>query len=203
MPTSPAPGRRRRGLRAFAVAMALGLGGLTGCATAPVATAELAPGIDIRQYATFAFFEPLTLEREGYGTITGERARAVIRREMESRGYRLDPENPALRINVLATVAERPRNRPQISLGLGLGFGGGSTRGGLGVGLPLGGDSRSGPHRLPGGLAIDVVDASARRVVWTGGVDLEPTGRGGERTALETALLRVMAGLPPRDGSAR
>mgnify|MGYP002777093897 FL=1 len=183
-------------IRGVALAVALSGLALSGCATAPVATAELAPGADVRQYATFAFFEPLALEREGYGTMAGERARAVLRREMESRGYRLDPENPALRINVLATVAERPSRGPQVSLGLGLGFGGGSTRGGVGVGLPLGGeDSR----RLPAGLAVDLVDDDARRVVWTGGVDVERVGRGGEETALEAALLRVMAGLPPRE----
>ncbi|HAI59268.1 MAG TPA: hypothetical protein DCM32_05260 [Xanthomonadaceae bacterium] len=189
-----AASRALAGALAASIAMLV----LPGCATAPVATAEAAPGADVRQYATFAFFEPLALERGGYGTAVGERARAVIRREMESRGYRLDPDNPALRINVLAAVAEQPRSRPQVSLGLGLGFGGGSTRGGLGVDLPIGAAERSGMRRLPGGIAIDVVDDHARRVVWTGGVDLERTGRSGEQAALETALLRVMAGLPPR-----
>jgi hypothetical protein len=120
---------------------------------------------------------------------------------MEARGYRLDPEAPALRINVVAAAAERPRSGPQVSLGLGLGFGGGSTRGGVGIGLPLGGQREA--SRLPAAVAIDLVDAQARRVVWTGGVDLERAGRDGEAAALETALRRIMAGLPPRRTEAR
>lgn len=184
-----------------AVVLAASLATLAGCASAPVARSEQANDADVAAYPTFAFFEPLDFEREGYGTPAGERARAVLRREMEARGYRLDPEAPALRINVVAAAAERPRSGPQVSLGLGLGFGGGSTRGGLGIGLPLGGQREA--SRLPAAVAIDLVDAQARRVVWTGGVDLERAGRDGEAEALETALRRIMAGLPPRRTEAR
>jgi hypothetical protein len=183
-------------------AAALALAALSGCASAPVATTEQAANADVRAFATFAFFEPLAFEREGYGTLAGERARAVLRREMESRGYRLDPENPALRINLIAGAAEQPRNAPQVSLGLGLGFGGGNSGGGIGIGLPIGGGKRD-ASRMPAGIAVDLVDERARRVVWTGSVDLERAGRDGQGTALETALLRVMAGLPPRDAGAR
>lgn len=174
---------------------------LPGCASAPIATVEQAPGADVRAYATFAFFEPFDLEREGYGTMAGERARAVLRGEMEARGYRLDPENPALRINVIAAPDEASE-RPRFSVGLGVGVGGGNTRGGLGVGIPLGGGSRE-RSRLPGALSVDVVDTAARRVVWTGSVDVGRTGRGGEREALDAALVRVMAAMPRRGDSER
>lgn len=170
---------------------------LPGCATAPIATAEQAPGSDIRSYPTFAFFEPLAMEREGYGTMAGERARAVLRGEMESRGYRLDPENPALRINVIAAARDEG-GRSSFSLGLGVGVGGGSTRGGLGVGIPLGGGGSRERARLPGAIAVDVVDTAAKRVVWTGSVDVPRVGRDGEREAFEASLVRVMASLPQR-----
>lgn len=170
--------------------------GLPGCATTPTVTAEQAAGADVTAYSSFAFFEPFDLEREGYGTFTGERVRAVVRAEMEARGYRLDPENPALRINVIAAPSEG-RGAANFSLGLGVGVGGGNTRGGLGVGIPLGGGSRE-RSRLPGALAIDVVDTAQRRVVWTGSVDLPRTRRGGEREALEASLVRVMAAMPRR-----
>lgn len=173
---------------------------LPGCASTPIATAEQAPGADVRTYATFAFFEPLAMEREGYGTMAGERARAVLRREMESRGYRLNPENPALRINVIA-AARGDDAGASFSLGLGVGVGGGSTRGGLGVGIPLGGAASRERSRLPGAIAIDVVDAGARRVVWTGGVDVPRVGRDGEAEAFEAALRRVMAALPSRSST--
>lgn len=180
-----------------ALLAALAAVALPGCASAPVATAELAPGADVRQYASFAFFEPLALEREGYGTMAGERARAVLRREMESRGYRLDPESPALRINVIGAASEDP-GRSNFTLGLGVGVGGGSTRGGLGVGIPLGGSGPRERSRLPGAIAIDIVDTHANRVVWTGGVDVGRVGRDGEAEALEMALRRVMAAVPQR-----
>ena len=173
---------------------------LPGCASTPIATAELAPGADVRTYATFAFFEPLAMERDGYGTMAGERARAVLRREMESRGYRLDPDNPALRINVIA-AAHGAEAGSSFSLGLGVGVGGGSTRGGLGVGIPLGGTGSRERSRLPGAMAIDVVDTRAKRVVWTGGVDVPRVGRDGEAEAFETALRRVMAALPARSST--
>jgi hypothetical protein len=173
---------------------------LPGCASTPIATAEQAPGADVRTYATFAFFEPLAMERDGYGTMAGERARAVLRREMESRGYRLDPENPVLRINVIA-AARDSEGGPTFSLGLGVGVGGGNTRGGLGVGIPLGGSGSRERSRLPGAIAIDVVDTGAKRVVWTGGVDVPRVGRDGEAEAFEVALRRVMAALPSRSST--
>lgn len=177
-------------------AIALAFGGLAGCAgTAPV-LAEQAPGAEVSHYATFAFYEPMALEREGYGTLAGERARAVLRRAMEAKGYRLDPERPALRLNVVPAPAEAPRgSRPSLSLGLGTGFGSGRVSGGVGVGIPLGGGTRD-TARLPGALAVDVVDVAARRVVWTGSVDLPRVGRGAEGEALQTALERVMLALP-------
>jgi hypothetical protein len=173
---------------------------LPGCASTPIATAEQAPGADVRTYATFAFFEPLAMERDGYGTMAGERARAVLRREMESRGYRLDPENPALRINVIAAARDGDGG-PAFSLGLGVGVGGGNTRGGLGVGIPLGGSGSRERSRLPGAIAIDVVDTGAKRVVWTGSVDVPRVGRDGEAEAFEVALRRVMAALPSRSST--
>ncbi len=173
---------------------------LPGCASTPIATAEQAPGADVRTYATFAFFEPLAMEREGYGTMACERARAVLRREMESRGYRLDPDNPALRINVIAAASEGDGGS-SFSLGLGVGVGGGNTRGGLGVGIPLGGSGSRERSRLPGAIAIDIVDAGAKRVVWTGGVDVPRVGRDGEAEAFEVALRRVMAALPSRSST--
>ncbi|WP_397607108.1 DUF4136 domain-containing protein [Silanimonas sp.] len=173
---------------------------LPGCASTPIAMAEQAPGADVRQYATFAFFEPLAMEREGYGTMAGERARAVLRREMESRGYRLDPDQPALRINVIAAAREGDGGS-SFSLGLGVGVGGGNTRGGLGVGIPLGGSGSRERSRLPGAIAVDIVDAEAKRVVWTGSVDLPRVGRDGEREALEASLVRVMAALPSRSST--
>ncbi|GAB3740554.1 hypothetical protein GCM10028794_25410 [Silanimonas algicola] len=173
---------------------------LSGCASTPIATAEQAPGADVRTYATFAFFEPLAMEREGYGTMAGERARAVLRREMESRGYRLDPDAPSLRINVIA-AARDGGGGPAFSLGLGMGVGGGSTRGGVGVGIPLGGHGSRERSRWPGAIAIDIVDAGAKRVVWTGGVDVPRVGRDGEAEAFEVALRRVMAALPARSST--
>lgn len=189
---------RHRGWLLAASIAALTLGG---CATTPVAEFESATDADLSRYETFAFFEPLAMEREGFGTLAGERARAVLRREMESRGYRLDPGNPALRINVIAAAAPE-RARPQMSIGLGLGIGGGNTRGGVGIGVPIGGATPSTPSLgQPASLAVDIVDEQARRVVWTGSVGVERSGRGGYGAALEAALRRAMAGLPPRSGS--
>ena len=175
----------------------LGFGVLAGCASMPsTAEVEMAPGADVRTYPSFAFYEPLDLEQAGFGTAAGEQARAVLRGAMEARGYRLDPETPALRLNVLGVATGPGRESPQISLGLG--FGQGSAHGGVGLGLPLGPRESGPPRRLPSALTVDVVDVAARRVVWTGSISLDRVGRGGERAALEAALLRVMAGLPPR-----
>ena len=193
-------------MRAVPVALlaaALALGGLSGCASTPTVTAEQAPGVDLSTYPTFAFFEPFDLEREGYGTFAGERARAVLRAEMEARGYRLDPENPAVRLNLIAAPPERERGSSNFSVGLGLGFGGGSTRGSLGVGVPIGGAGSRSPSRYPGAVAVDVVEVAGKRVVWSGSVDVARAGRDGERQAFEAALVRVLAGLPPRTAAER
>lgn len=189
-------------IRSSLTAMAVGLGLLLGgCASTPApALVEQAEGADVTRFPSFAFFEPFDLEREGYSSIMGEDARALLRREMESRGYRLDPEQPALRINLLPVGDPQTSTRPKISLGLGLGFGGGSTRGGIGLGVPLGGGDKRETSRLPQAFIVDVVDTAGRRVVWTARVEVSRVDRreGGDRAALDSALKRAIETLPAR-----
>jgi len=196
---SALPCRSSRALRGFACALALAsAAALSGCASAPRVVADQAAGVDVAAYPSFAFFDPLGLEREGYSTLAGDRARTVLGQALEAKGYRFDREEPALRVNVLAALAQRESRGPKVSLGLGLGLGGGSTRGGIGLGLPLGG-SKSQESRLPAAVTLDLVDVAANRVVWSGSVALTRDElRQGDADALAAALSRLASTLPAR-----
>lgn len=194
---SALPSRSSRALRGFACALALvSAAALSGCASAPRVVADQAAGVDVAAYPSFAFFDPIGLEREGYSTLAGDRGRTVLGQALEAKGYRFDRESPALRVNVLAALAQRESRGPQLSLGLGVG--GGSARGGIGLGLPLGGPKAL-ESRLPAALTVDLVDTAANRVVWSGSVALTRDElRQGDADALAAALSRLASTLPAR-----
>jgi len=191
-----------RALRRAACALALASAAvLSGCASAPRIVADQAAGVDLATYPSFGFVDPLGLEREGYSTLAGDRARTALGQALEAKGYRFDREGPALRVNVLPAAAQRESRGPRVSLGLGLGLGGGSTRGGIGLGLPLGG-SKTQESRLPAAVTVDLVDAAANRVVWSGSVALTRDElRQGDADALAAALSRLVATVPARSAA--
>jgi Domain of unknown function (DUF4136) len=131
---------------AVAAAVLLGLGG---CASKPEVRHDQAPGIDLRAYKTFAFHETTPA---AYETLLEGRLRGAAREQMERQGYVYSEADPELRLNLMLRVVERQtlQTRP-----------GAFGYRGLGSTLET-------QELREGMLAVDVVDARRRTLVWRG-----------------------------------
>jgi hypothetical protein len=146
---------------------------LAACQTAPApptVRSDAAPGTDFATYRTWGFHQPLSADKNGYSTITTERIKVAVEREMLRRGFTAST-TPDLYVNFDVTTREavQASNSPSMGISFG-GFSyGGSGGGGVGVGTSTGGTSVK--TVTEGTLAIDVVDRERNKLVWGGSVE--------------------------------
>ena len=138
---------------------------LSACATGPRVRTDADPAADFSKYATYAFYEPLAMEQSGYTTYLSDRIKTSVRREMEARGYRFDPEDPDLQVNFQGVIRERtdvynvPRSDVQYFY---------SYRARRYFAVPVWYDETRVNDYTEGTLTVDLVDAERNHLVWTG-----------------------------------
>src|SRR5690606_31682531 len=110
-------------------------------------------------------YEPLAMEQSGYTTYLSDRIKTSVRREMDARGYRFDPDNPDLRVNFQGIIRERtdvynvPRTDMQYYY---------SYRARRYFAVPVWYDETRVNDYTEGTLTVDLVDAERNHLVWTG-----------------------------------
>ncbi len=165
------------------------------CASGPTIRADADPNSDLGRYKTFGFFEPLATDRSGYSTLLSTRLKDATRREMEQRGYRYAESSPDLRVNFYVKVKDRQELRSSADPGF-RGF----FRYRYGYYDPWAGypyDVRT-VNYTEGTLAIDLVDASRKQLVWQGlatGTVTEKA-RANPAPAIDDAVRRIFARFP-------
>lgn len=151
---------------------------LAGCASRPDLARIADPDVDFHSYRTFAFFQA-----DGNPSLIDRRLLAAARSQMERRGYALDDLAPDLLVNIAAVVEERQGPRA------------------TSVNYPAWGwvDVETEEYRL-GRLAIDLVDASRRQVVWHASAEgrVTPAMLRDAGTTVETAVAAAFEGFPIR-----
>lgn len=153
---------------------------LSACATGPRVRTDADPAADFSKYATYAFYEPLAMEQSGYTTYLSDRIKTSVRREMEARGYRFDPEDPDLQVNFQGVIRERtdvynvPRSDVQYFY---------SYRARRYFAVPVWYDETRVNDYTEGTLTVDLVDAERNHLVWTG----DAIGRVTQRSPQERA----------------
>jgi hypothetical protein len=145
---------------------------LAGCASKPDVSRIADPDVDFHSYRTFAFVG-------GYPSLIDRRLLAAARSQLELRGYAFDELAPDLLVNIVAVVQERQGLR--------------TTRGTF----PAQSGVETEDYRL-GGMAIDLIDARRRQVVWHGAAEgrVSPAMLRDAGTAVETAVAAVFEGFP-------
>jgi hypothetical protein len=137
---------------------------LAACATGPQVSSTESANAEFHRYRSFAFYEPLAMERGGYATPASERARAVARREMEARGYRYDPEAPDLWLNINAYLVERTNVSSMPTIDWAYYY---SYRHGY-VAVPFHTERTLVSEYREGTMNVDLVDVQRNRLVWEG-----------------------------------
>lgn len=141
---------------------------------APKASASADRSVDLRQYATFGWANPIGTDQNGYQSILSQDLKASTQRQLEARGLRYAAENPQLLVNFNARLDDRMKvsNVPTPTMGMGMGrgpgFGGGyyGYRGGMYSTFPMYRDQTSVSQYKEGTLNIDIVDIARKQLVW-------------------------------------
>ncbi len=174
---------------------------LSACASQPNIKSDYDPSVDFSKYKTFNFYKPMGIENPNYSSLLGQMFRDSITREMEQRGYTL-AENPDLLMNVSARMEDKTRvttyNQPMY--GGYYGYRSGFYDPWMGYGY---GTQTHVSQYTEGTINIDMVDASAKRMVWEGVAVGKVTGdKSNEeaRVAINSGVTEMFANYPFRAG---
>ena len=126
----------------------------TGCASRPDIRLDKNPSLAMNHYQTFAFFDPLSTDESLYTTIISGRLKNAARKELESRNYVYDATDPDLKVNFSLNVVDRQEVRSYM-------------RGGP-VAFRFGVNDVETVDYRQGTLALDLVDARKKELVWQG-----------------------------------
>jgi hypothetical protein len=175
---------------ACGAAIAAALAAVAGCASRTEVRRDRDPAANLHAYRTFAFYEPLSVDGSRYSTLLGTRLKQATRAQLERSGYAYSEREPDLRVNLFLAVRERQELR--------------SAAGAHGWYRGLGHGSETVAYRQ-GTLAIDLVDARRRVLVWQGvaegRIDREAAESPGR--VIDDVVGEIFAGFPRHDASAR
>ena len=176
----------------------LGLLLLSACSSGPTVRIDADPAADFSRYRSWDFYQPIAMEANGYTSHTSERVRAAVAREMQARGYVHDTTAPDLRVNFQGLVQDKtdvytvPRTDWQYFY---------SYRARSYVAVPVWHDQAQISRYREGTLTLDLVDAQANRLVWTGSaIGRIAAGQTPEQraAAVDQAVAAVFAQYPHR-----
>ena len=172
---------------------------LAGCATAPEVRTDVAQGVDLSRFRSFGFESRLAEDADGFASLTSQRLRAAVTREMEKRGYVLADSEPDLLVNVSTGLQDRARVVP-----------------GPAPFAPWGGRRGiygGGPWGWPGGwdrvetfsegtVNVDLIDRARRQMVWQGMAVSETADRFGRVAPeqLDASVAAIFERFPARAG---
>lgn len=172
--------------------------GLGACASGPRVRVDQDPTADFARYRTFGWASPLGTDRFGYTSLTTERFKAAVEREMTARGYVMAP-NPDLLVNFSGRIQERTRVQTVPSPPVGYygyrfygawpGYGFGSTT--------------YVEQYTEGTVNVDIVDRTRNALVWEGVAVGRVTRQDREDPAgsIAEAVAAIFARFPYRAGA--
>lgn len=181
---------------------------LAACASPKKANIDYDKNVNFSQYQTFAFYQAAEQEQNAaetdtaatpsYDPLTDQHFKAAITREMTALGYRFDEQAPQLLVNYSTNVENREdvRSSPlRVNAGYGL-FGRHSA---LSLGFPLFGGIETTRYKV-GSVLIDVIDASANRLIWQGMVEGKLTSKALQQPeqAINDAVAVIYQSYPTR-----
>ena len=134
---------------------------LAACASGPKVRTDADPSANFAAYRTFGFFEQLSTDKSKYSTMLTTRLKDAARRELQKRGCQ-EAQEPQLLVNFSTNV----ENRTDVQSTSSAGFYG--YRAGMYGAWGTYPQDVYTTHYQEGTLAIDLVDAAKKQLVWQG-----------------------------------
>lgn len=164
------PGLNSKSVQSFLAAAILTVF-LAACAPSVKVRSDADPTVNFNQYQTYGFFSQMGVEGDNYSNLLGQHFRDSISSQMDRRGFDLSG-SPDLQINVSIGAEDKVRvNTYQDPYLYGGYYGrrGYGHYGGMGMGYPYGGGTRTTVHQYTEAkVYIDLVDSRQHKVVWQG-----------------------------------
>lgn len=150
------------GIRAVVATAALAM---AGCASTPNTFANADPTVDFGQYKTYGFLESLSTDKPDYESMESNFLKVAVAQELDRRGMAYS-DAPDIIVNFYIHTKEKIRSRSVPTMGAYYGFRDPfyDTWGGYG------GYETQIDQYTEGTLNIDIVDASAKKLVWEGAI---------------------------------
>jgi len=179
---------------------------LVACAPSVKVRSDADPGVNMSQFQTYDFFSQLGIEGDGYSNLLGQHFREAISSQMVARGFS-QSDSPQLQINVSIGSEEKVRVNTYQDPYL---YGGYYGMGGFGYyGSPwgyAGGTTRTTVRQYTeANVYIDMVDASAHKMVWQGVATFTLTDKmqSEMRETVNLTVQKVFAQFPVAASSSR
>ena len=161
---------------------------LTACAsTGPRIVSNSAPGVDLMQFQTFGFLQPLSTDQGTTRTIISTHLMESTARELEMAGFRRDDQAPDLLVNFFVSTRETISTRPSTGATIHHSRG----RYNMWSGYSFSTSTTEIVQRVEGTIDVDLIDRERNMLVWEGAA----TGRVTDRTRrnLEETVDRAIA----------
>lgn len=161
------------------------------CAPSVKVSADYDRSVNFSAYKTFSMYE---MKADNVNQLNQDRIEKYIRVEMSKRGYVENNMNPDLKVNAVTVL----KNRRGISASTTYaGYGGFYRPYGI-WGAPVAGYTSVNTYDYKdGSLVIDVIDAKANKIVWTGSAVAELYNQPkNPEEAISTTVAKIMANYP-------
>ena len=135
----------------------------------PKASANADTSVDLRQFQTFGWANPIGTDQNGYQSILSQNLKASTQRQLEARGLSFDAANPQLLVNFNARLDDKMKVSTTPTMTMGMGMGGRGYygyRGGMYGTYPMYQDQTTVSQYKEGTLNIDIVDVARKQLVW-------------------------------------
>jgi hypothetical protein len=173
----------------------VGLLMLASCASPLKVTTDYDKAVDFTKYKTFSFYQ-LQDKSGAVSQLNQNRIIAAVEKQMAAKGFKEDPTNPDVLVNVVAIFKDKQSVTANTNY---YGYGGYYRPYAWGGGGASGTTTYSTYDYKDGTLMIDVVDAAKKQLVWqgVGNKEIDKPSKNPD-VAINDAVAKIMASFPPK-----
>ena len=192
VPVVPHSSPSRSGVLTILAIVAL----IAGCASGPTVITNSAPDFNLADFQTFSFLEPLSTDDGNVRTLLSNELIDAARPELEFAGLRYVESGGDLLVNFALVTREtlQTRSTPTASMSMHRSRSRYSTWGGYSLSM----STVEVVQRTEGTIAVDLIDAAERQLVWEGSASGRVTDRKRDNRAdaIADAIKQIFARFP-------